>query len=483
MKYYISYMDRQAVSPGLHQRLEGLTAAKPPRPALWKRLGALAACAAVLAGVGLLRPGAPTVQRSAGQFAAGYTPLFGEKDTVAPGDSFVVAGPEDGGKLEFPMVPAIDYRQLSTEAATATDAARIYDPGAFYVSLAKGDIQTIFWGPEGKPPAEHPKLEQGDLPWMLFWEGYTLQGSARYSGQGRLTEVVITGTRDEFSFTLALAPDMLPFSCAVYTDGESTDVLGTPVTAWSLPSAQPEGADPLWCCGSQFMAGEVGVRFVNTGAPLQVGDGGGADMALGGSCAFNALFVRQALTGGLYLDHLLANDNIPAWREEDFATLDQARQEAEFAPYLPTAAPEDYAAYTGNKDFCGHLSYQEGAQNTLWVRWSRGYDDVEVRVYRARNLSCAMADPDNPASYDLRLYDIPWSESVPQAYRESVNNPTFRAEDMSLALVEARGRVKDTGAIRYSFQVLHPDGTVVAYCCDGLTAQQVWAMVEETLPQ
>lgn len=117
----------------------------------------------------------------------------------------------------------------------------------------------------------------------------------------------------------------------------------------------------------------------------------------------------------------------------------------------------------------------------LFVRWSRGYDNVEVAVYRDGCYTCNPVDPDNPASYDLRLYEIPWCDSVPEEYRETVDHPAFRAEDMSLAIVEARGREHDTGGMTYSFDVIHPGGVVVSYRCDGLTAAQVWEMVCETL--
>ena len=33
----------------------------------------------------------------------------------------------------------------------------------------------------------------------------------------------------------------------------------------------------------------------------------------------------------------------------------------------------------------------------------------------------------------------------------------------------------------FLFGMLHPDGTLVRYTCGGLTAEQVWAMVEDTL--
>ena len=58
--------------------------------------------------------------------------------------------------------------------------------------------------------------------------------------------------------------------------------------------------------------------------------------------------------------------------------------------------------------------------------------------------------------------------------------PTFRAEDMSLAVVEARGHEKDTGGLSFRFGVLQGHGVLVEYHCDGLSARQVWELVQET---
>ena len=121
-------------------------------------------------------------------------------------------------------------------------------------------------------------------------------------------------------------------------------------------------------------------------------------------------------------------------------------------------------------------------RDRLSVHWYRGYDDVSIAVSLPEGeLSYALADPDRPEEYDLRLYPIPWSESVPEEYRDTVSMPTFRAEDLTPAVVEARGREHDTGGMTYSFGVLHPSGALVEYRCDGLTAQAVWELVEETL--
>ena len=484
MKQYKSYMDRQEISPAVHENLLNLEAGKKSaRP--WMKYGALAACAALIIGVGVwkLAPApatTPNPPQSSGQFAADYNPLPGEKDMVESDDLFVVSSPAGGGKLAFPMIPDINYQDITDQSQLSSDASRAYLPGSFMTNLKKEDIQTIFWGPEGKPQADHPKTEQGDLPWMLFWDGYTLQGRALYDGQGQLMELWLWGEQDRASFELELCPGALPFTCCI--DVNRGDIIsefnGVSVAGWSQVYDRDGDGQDDYICGSEFMSkNDIGVRFVNRNSLMRAEYEQDGNMDLGGAQTFNALFVRQALTdgGGLYLDHLMINEAIPAWREETFDTLAQARQEADFAPYLPTAEPSGYG------EFYGRLSYQEGAQNMLFVRWNQGYDNVEVAVYRGENHSYNLADPARPETYDLRLYPIPWCDSVPQKYWDTVNDPAFRAEDMSLELVEARGREHDTGGMTYSFEVLHPDGTVVSYRCDALSARQVWELVEETL--
>ena len=86
-----------------------------------------------------------------------------------------------------------------------------------------------------------------------------------------------------------------------------------------------------------------------------------------------------------------------------------------------------------------------------------------------------------PASYDVRLYEIPWADTVPEAYQANFYKPTFRAADMSLAVIEARMIAKDTGGLSCRFFVLHENGTLVGYDCSGLTAEQIWSLTEPTL--
>ena len=495
MKYYRSYMDRQKISVETHEKIMNLDVPRkaPHRP--WAKYATLAACVVLIAGIGAWRlfpnlvPGpeadspAAVITPAPEQTAVVEPPQASEAQPIEPPDGFVVNSPAEGDKLEFPMVPEISYQDISY--TSELEASRAFTPGAFTVDLTMEDIQGIFWGPEGKPEPKHPKMEQGDLPWTLFWDGYTVHGYAWYDGQGQLTELTIWGEKERASFTLELRLGALPFSCVVDPDRETSQFNGVEIIGWSRVYDRDGDGLIDYICGSEFMTdNNIGVRFENRNSSMRAEYGGSSDMELGGSCTFNALFVRQALAGGLHLDHLMTADHIPAWRDEKFDTLEQARQETDFAPYLPESEPEGYSAYTGNKDFSARLSYQEGHQNTLFVRWSQGYDNVEVEVYFQEGTNTAHFKPVDinvPESYDTRLYAIPWCDSVPEEYQANFYSVTFRAEDMSLDTVKAREVPHDTGGVSFHFSVLHSNGVVVRYSCNGITAQQVWELVRETL--
>lgn len=449
MKYYKSYMDRQEISPAVHEKLLDV---EPPkkRSGPWLKYGALAACAVLIVGAGVWRmtssaPDGQTVQDA----------LYpGIKDWYGPGET-----PPDSAAQ--PPLLQLDYG----EAGHSADAAyRIALPaGSFSRNLTEEDLTSLFG-------------EKDPLNTKLGWEGAEFSASCIFTAEGKPWEGTVTGRRvtggaDDFYAVLTLAPDALPLSCTVSPADGVTQCWGVEVTG-RYGGAYGEGSDKeVWLPESrevEFVAHGVGFRLCIYG---QEGEGERVE-------AMVSRFVRYAIADGDVDLSCLTVDpsDIPVWREESFETLAQARQETDFAPYLPQSAPiSDYG------EFYGRLSFQDGVQNMLFVRWSRGYDDVEVCVYRDGYRSYHLVDPDEPEAYDLSLYPIPWCDSVPDEYRETVNDPAFKAEDMSLTIVEARGREHDTGGMTYSFDVLHPDGTLVSYRCDGMTAEAVWALVEETL--
>ena len=346
MKYYIKYMDRQHISPQAHLRLLALEPSAPRRRGASRaRWGALAACCALVLGLGIWRLAAPPEEPQS-VFDALYP---GIKDWYGPGEEpeegFIIEGAQ-GDKLMLPAIPYINYQDVTGEPAADTAPALWMMEGSFDRDLTWEDILTIFWGPEGAPERVHPKEPREGLPWMLFWEGYTLTGRALYSSGGELLWVNLWGEYEETdsSFTLTLRPGELPFSCGLYPDVETTEVSGVPVTGWCR---EEEG---VLTCVSEFMAGEVGVRFETRGAPFgsEYGEAG-RDRADGGVQMLNALLVRQGLSvdGGFRLDHLLTAEDVPVWREQEFASLEEARQEAAFAPYLPEKGPEGWGEFYG----------------------------------------------------------------------------------------------------------------------------------------
>ena len=481
MESYKSYFDRQTVSPELHEKL--LAIGRRPRAEqqcravsrAWKKWAALAACCVLMLGANLLLSDAPLIRGAfganspseSGTSSGLESPPGGGDQGKAASHEFLVEGGEMEGIFSLPDIPYVNYQNVDGRPAVDAALSRYFLEGSFSVDLTKEEVQNIFWGPAGKPEGA-----EGDLPWMLFWGGYTLSGSALYSGEGELLWVTLQGdnTARALSFTLTLRPGELPFQCGIYSGLETTDVFGTEVTGWSRTDDLDGDGSHDAQCASEFMAGDVGVRFEVQCTAQE------APMDAASWC--NDLLVRQALSsdGGVYLEHLLTNENIPAWRTAEFSSLEEARQETDFAPYLPT---EDIP---GCGEFSGYLTYQEGDHNQLSVYWFRGYDQVSLSISLPEYIQgIPTVDVNRPETYDVRLYPIPWCDSVPEEYRDTVSMPTFRAGDMSLALVEARGHEKDTGGLTFSFGVLHQSGVLVEYLCDGLTAQAVWELVEETL--
>lgn len=82
-------------------------------------------------------------------------------------------------------------------------------------------------------------------------------------------------------------------------------------------------------------------------------------------------------------------------------------------------------------------------------------------------------------TYDVRLYEIPYGETVPEEYREVFQDPVFAMEDLSLEVI--RSRVVsyqdrgDTATPRGNFRVLYPEGVLVRFNGRG-TPEEIWEM-------
>ncbi len=168
--------------------------------------------------------------------------------------------------------------------------------------------------------------------------------------------------------------------------------------------------------------------------------------------------------------------------ERPLLTLEEAQKTETVGAFIPTVLPKGYvleSIYGRSPD----TSVQE-----LSLSWTKGMDYVSLYItdYYAiakgpawEELNNRIVDISKPETYDVRLYEIPYGQTVPEQYRSIFDNPVFREEDFTIELVEARMKTVedsgDTSTPRGNFSVLYEDGVLVRFTGKA-TAAQVWDM-------
>lgn len=284
MKYYKSYLDRQEISPAVHEKLLELERPRR-RPAPWLKYVALAACAVIAVGVGAWRlaPGAPAGNpHSAAQFVPEDQPQLEEKDTAE--------NPQGGVKDELAqgiMIPYIEYGPSAEESRAPSKVSADYaaPEGSTSRELTREDVVALAGGEEV-------------LDAELGWDGFAFSGSVIFDGEGKVWQICLAGKRDDFFFELELAPDALPLTCVMTEPHAVTEVWGVEITA-RRAGIHGEGSDrEVWMPESrevEFIANGVGCRFTLYGLE---GQGAAVEEMV-------ARFVRQSVLEGLCLQNVL----------------------------------------------------------------------------------------------------------------------------------------------------------------------------------
>ena len=429
MSQYSDYFDRQTPSLALHQKLLGLEPQRRHRRWAFS-LAAGAACCLVALGLWLARSSGATPEQKV------------EAATMSTPQSTASSTPTSP-----PLhLPELQYSTGGNEIA----AAIAFPDGHFQEDLTPGDLALLF----------------GETGW---WEelGWTLSGHAVYDGQGQLWQVFLSGSRENDAGTssLALAPNHLPPACVVAEPQGINDVWGTEVSATQNRYDCDGDSIEETCYTLTFLREEV------LGARLELQD---EDRERGQAMVEGILSRLLDPQRSVSLD-FLTPEEIPAWRYERL-TMEEARQEPDFAAYFPEHIPEDFQPEEAWLDM-GQGRY------SLRLCWSRGSNTISVCINRMAEVPASQfADLQEPASYDLRLYPIPRGDSIPDLYWDSIQDPVFRAEDVTQALLEARvDPILAEEKTHFQFQILHADGVLVQYSLD-VSLTELWAMVEPTLP-
>lgn len=428
MSQYTDYFDRQNPSENLHRRL--LQIPRKNHPNLLPRV-ALTACCLLALGLGLyLLPTAPT----AGPVLTEPLPL-----TKPAAD-----------ETSLPAPSARQLPELHYSTSASGIAADIALPeGHFQEELTQEALTALF----------------GDTGW---WEplGWDLTGCAIYDGYGTLWQAVMSGTDGSDGwFSLALAPGQLPPSCVATEPEGANDIWGTQVSASRLYY------DCDWDGQEEYRYDLSFLREETLGARLELTSETEAQGLI------DAILIRLLDPDRSVTLDFLHPTEIPEWRE-DALSWEEAKQEPDFAAYVPESVPQGYQFESANLEL-GQDRY------FMSLSWNCGYDGLSVTIDRAPREELLPVDPALPESYDVRLYDIPWADTVPEEYWQTLSNPIFRAEDMTEDLLAARAETYhdagDTGTPRFSLSILHPDGILVRYTAK-MSQEALWAILEPTLP-
>lgn len=445
MKDYCAYMDSIQLSEEQKKKLTEQMKQRmvSERSHTLRRLVPLAACLAIVAAIGgVAWPRLSQYETEAPQTAAA-------PDPVLPDAEDVQNETQSGVVYNWPCIVAVEFTE-ETQGETLTADIALPD-GWFVEDLADAQIAEILGSGE-------------KLSWLLGWDGYDVVGRVIYGGDGSVFQVILWGDcADGVSFTMELAPDALPPTCIVTNDEYLTEIGGVETEA-SYQCYDRDGDDTdEYVYKFSMLPGDVGVRF----------EAVGEDQNRTQTLALLAANWCALWTDGLTLEHLIP-ESIPEWRSDRLDSEESARAE-DLGGYLPVDIPRDFAFESAWREL-------GQGRDTLSAWWSDGLREVNVIISRPEQKPQLM-DASKPELYDVRLYEIPWADTVPpEASEAGFYNPVFALEDLSEEIVASRiYEVDDAGDVdgyRINFGVWYEDaGVLVEYDAKGLTAEQARELI------
>ncbi len=431
MKAYNDYMDNISVSDTQHRRFVTCAATVKPsrRSIMARRYAAAFACLAVI----LL--GALTVPR-----------LLQNNVVPAPGSNPLLSQP--GASTSVP-IPANDYTLIFNKASRQVSADKTYIPGHFWQELTAAELQKVFSG-----LADTHTLTAT----VNFKSDET--GAALFNIDAH---AVSTGGLKTY---IQIAPGEAVADYVLDGDSKISDVLGTAVTAGYFETKPNSKRQRNVIYLASFNLSGLGY-YVEL-------SGGEAESAVL-QVELSSL-VGLLIKGGAADLSIFNNPVIPELRE-DGLDLKEAYADPDFGAYLPKNVPSGFTFESAMR----FINQQSNYLNALWLK---GMGDIQWRVSPFdeddKSRTTSAADTQN---YDLALYPVPRSESVPRDLREIVNNPIFRIEDLTLEVVEARAyEVADAGDIsgpRMHFSVLYGD-ILVEINAKGAAPEAIFKMLQQS---
>lgn len=163
------------------------------------------------------------------------------------------------------------------------------------------------------------------------------------------------------------------------------------------------------------------------------------------------------------------NSGIIAGTEED------ARGWLPLGAYLPQDLPKGYRLES---------AFINPERQSVTMTWLRGMDYITVSILSVEPGTVKTVDISKPETYDERLYEVPYAETVPREYWETMNDPVFDFSDMDsdtgLELVSSRmishNDAGDMDTPRGIFSVLIEDDVLLHFNGRG-TPEEIWDLI------
>ena len=388
----------------------------------WKKWGSMAACLC------LIVAGAFAVSRITDP-GPGYVPIPNPDGTiqrVEPPDvypSHPILRPGDEGyispgePIETPRIPwTLHYNEVSSMLA----AHRPYIKGVFTEPLNDTELTAL--------------LPSADL---------TCSGYARFDNYGNLLDVVMqaTTTLPKSPVTIGVADYYFGFDY-VLSGGELVSVCNElEYRAYQYESGNTVELSAYTIINDVYFAFAMDV-------PQDDLEQAKADFQYVLECFAYYEVDKPDLS-------VVVPEEIPELMEQVFNTLAEAQAEPDFGRYLPSEIPAGFGDSTIYR-----FRFQDS--NFLTAMWSRGMDDLSwvVTPYTEEDAH-RLTSVDDKKNYDLSLYPIPRADSVPDELREIVNDPIFKAGELTLEAVNCRAYkvddAGDTNGWRMKFSVKYGD--------------------------
>jgi len=288
----------------------------------------------------------------------------------------------------------------------------------------------------------------------------SLSARALYLSDGTLIEVAAFGTiGTEHHLQIRLAEGMVVQTVLIVPDEEPrlSYVHGVPVTVFMSGTA-----DSMYF-QAEFMLGNIAYHISLI------------DSVEAGQALLTEL-VNKVIIGGAADLSDFADPVIPELRNEQL-TLNEARLDPDFGAFLPAGIPSQFV-------FESAIRFINQDTNSLFMLWNANMNTIRWEVSKPTDFHLDhIVLAGEREKFDMSLYSIPLFDSIPEELWQYVQNPVFRADELTLDIVRARvysatrGRDGTPDLRIMNFSVLYDD-VVVSVSAGGVTPEQVWEMLE-----